>query len=267
MSTLKAYYTVAKNTWDEATNYRLNFSVWRLRNLLQLVTTYFLWATIIPIGSTFGNYTQSSILTYILGSSFLSAFVLSTRTAAVADEIVTGELSNYLVKPVNYFLYYFSKDIGDKAMNIFFSFFEVSIVIYFLHPPLFLQTNIVLLSLFFLSVIFSIILYYFFSMSLSFIGFWSSEVWAPRFIFFLLLTFFAGGFFPLNILPQPLFLILSALPFPYLLYLPMQIYLGKVSSIQLAVGLSVSFVWIFLLYYFTHLMWKKGLRLFGAEGR
>src|SRR6185312_12733365 len=107
MKKWRAYWLVAKNTWDEALTYRLNFAVWRLRVFLSLISTYFLWLTLLPTGSTIASYNQNAMLTYIVGGAILYAIVMSTRTAMVADDIVQGNLSNYLIRPVNYLLYYF----------------------------------------------------------------------------------------------------------------------------------------------------------------
>ncbi len=267
MKKLTTYWLVAKNTWDEALTYRLNFAVWRLRVFLSLISTYFLWLTLLPKGSTIGIYNQASMLTYILGGSIMYSIVMSTRAAGVADDIVQGNLSNYLLRPVNYIFYYFSKDIGDKAMNIAFSLFEISLVFLLLRPPFFIQTNLLYIIPFTISVLLAVCINFYLNMMLSFIGFFSSEAWAPRFIFYILLTFFAGSLFPLDIFPAPIYLFLKLLPFSYLLYSPMKIYLGQMSPLNIAINLVLAILWTVLLYFFVNLLWKKGLRLYTAEGR
>ncbi|MBI2012459.1 ABC-2 family transporter protein, partial [Candidatus Curtissbacteria bacterium] len=132
---LKKYWLVAKNTWAETVTYRLNFVMWRLRVTLQLLTMFFLWQAILPRGQTLFGYDQSLMLTYILGTSLISAFVIASRSYSVGDEINQGNLSNFLIKPINYFLYHFSRDIGDKAMNISFSAVELSLLFLILRPP------------------------------------------------------------------------------------------------------------------------------------
>lgn len=267
MANWKSYYLVARNTWDEAVSYRLNFMIWRLRVVLQLLTTYFLWYTVLPSGGKFGGYTQSMMLTYIMGTAILSAFVLSTRTSTVAEDITEGNLSNYLIRPINYFWYYFSKDLGDKAMNVVFSIVEISIILFFLRPPFFFQSNIFILIAFFISLIFAIVMNYFINMTLSFIGFWSNEVWAPRFIFFILITFFAGGLFPLDILPKPIYILFQLLPFPHLLYAPMKIYLGSLTGIDVFFNLFISGVWAIGMWFVAKQIWEKGIKMYGAEGK
>lgn len=264
---MRKYFLVAKNTWDEILTYRLNFIMWRVRTIISLLAFYFLWLAVIPKGSVVFGYTSSTILTYILGTAIVSAFVLSARTYVIGEEINKGTLSNYLLKPINYFLYWLSKNFGDKAMNIMFSAVELSILYIILKPPIFIQENIIFLLLFIISIILAIFLHFLIDVLLGFIGFWSAEVWAPRFIFFASIGFFSGVYFPLDILPKGVFEVFSILPFSYLMYFPLKIYLGELSILKILEGFLITAVWIFILFLITKFVWKKGLQAYTAYGR
>lgn len=246
--------------------YRLSFVMWRLRNVLQLLTIYFLWSSLITSRQTLFGYSQSLMLTYIIGTSFLSAIVLSTRTHEIGENINSGDLSSFLIRPMNYFGYWFAKDVGDKLMNISFSIVELTGLFFLLHPPLFIQTDIVFLLFFVLAACLAVLLNFLIGAIISMIGFWSPEVWAPRFIFFILINFFAGALFPLDIFPKPVFQIFQLLPFQYLLFFPIKIYLGQMSLQIIFQGICISLVWIFLLWYGVMLTWKKGIKMYTAYG-
>ncbi len=264
---MKKYYLVARNTWDQTVAYRLNFIMWRFRVFLSLISTYFLWFTLLPQGKSIAQYHQATILTYILGGSIVYSIVLSTRVADVAEEITQGDLSNYLMRPVNYIGYYFAKDIGDKGMNILFSFIEITIFFLSFRPPFFIQTHMWNVVGFIAAIIIAICINFSLNMILSFVGFFSSETWAPRFIFYILLGFLAGTLFPLDIFPHWLFLVLNALPFSFLIYTPMKIYLGQLSLQATLVSLGGAIVWALALFFLMLFLWKKGVKLYGAEGK
>ncbi len=264
---MKKYWMVAKNTWAETFTYRLNFVMWRFRVVLQLLTIYFLWFAITAKSNNIFGYQRSEILTYILGTSLLNSFVFASRSYGVGDEINEGSLSNYLVRPINYFMYNFAKDLGDKAVNIVFCIVELTILFVVLRPQLFLQTNPVLLLLSAVSVIIALILYFYFNFLIGFVAFWSPEVWAPRFIFTIVITFFAGGLFPLDILPAKIFAIFNLLPFTYLLYFPLKIYLGQLSTSQIVSGIGISLIWIAFTYLLVKFVWQKGLKVYTAWGK
>lgn len=264
---MRLYWQIAKNTWDQAIAYRLSFAIFRLRNLLWILTMYFLWLYVLPQGKILFGYNQSQMLTYILGGAFLSSLVMATRSQDIATEINEGNISNSLIRPIGFLRYYFARDIGDKAMNISFSIIELTVVFLILHPNLFLQTRPLLLLLTLLFSLSGTVLFFFFSVLLGFIGFWSTETWGPRFIFYQLLNFLAGTLFPLDIIPKPLYQFLSYLPFPYLLYFPMKVYLGQLSMSEIIQGMVISFVWIMILYAITRMVWQRGLRVYTAQGR
>lgn len=261
------YFRVFANTWSETLSYRLNFVMWRFRVVLQLLTMFFLWSAVIPKGANLFGYSQAEMLTYILGTSLITSIVLATRTTEIGDQINNGELSNFLIKPISYMKYWFARDLGDKAMNLTFSVIEISILIIIFKPLLVIQENPTFLSLTLLAALISMCMYFFFNFLLGLFGFWSNEIWGPRFIFWILINFFAGSLFPLDILPKPIFQVLEFLPFTYLLYFPLKIYLGQLNTFQIVQGLIVSLIWTGILLIFCKIAWTRGLKLYGAEGR
>lgn len=264
---MKKYLFVIKNTWNEILTYRLSFSMWRFRTVLWFLMGYFLWNAIMPTTGNLFGYSRNLMLTYILVASFMSAIVSSSRTSEVGENINSGNLSIFLLKPFSYFKYWFSRDIGDKLMNISFALLELTILFLLLKPPIFIQTNLFILLLTVLAVGLAILLNFFIGMILSMIAFWSPEVWGPRFIFYILVSYFGGSFFPLDILPTQLFNIFRLLPFTYLYYFPTKIYLGNISFSEILIGFAISTAWCFLLYLVTSMVWKKGLRIYEAYGR
>ncbi len=264
---LNKYFLVARNTWDQTLAYRLNFIMWRARLVLSILTMYFLWSALLSPSQEILGYTRELMLTYILGTALVSSIVISNRSYEVGEEINNGNLSNFLLRPINYFIYQFSRDLGDKAMNIVFSAIELTILFLILKPPIFIQQNLGLIALALVSCALALALYFIINFLLGSIGFWSAEVWAPRFIFITVLTFFSGGLFPLDILPKPLFSILELLPFTYLLFFPLKIYLGQLETLEIMRGILISFVWILILSQVLKFIWQRGLRVYTAYGR
>lgn len=267
MRSLKKYILVARNTWDEMATYRLSFIIWRLQNILQLLTIYFLWYSLLPANKTFAGYNQSFMLTYVLGTALVSTIVWSSKTAQIGDDINEGNLSNFLLRPIGYMRYWFAKDVGDKIMNILFSIAELLVIVFLLKPPLFFQTNIFIILLTIIALVLGVFLYFYINIILGFIAFWNPETWAPRFIFFTVITFLAGGLFPLDILPKNIYIICQLLPFQYMLYFPIKLYLGELSFIAILQGVCITVVWVLLLYKFTEFLWHKGLKTYTSHGQ
>lgn len=264
---IKKYLLVAQNTIDEYLIYRLNFVMWRVRNVVRLLVVFFLWSAILHSRPSVFGYSESSMLTYILGISVIGSFVFATRTQDIGNDINEGILSNYLIRPMSYFGYVLGRDVADKIFNLCFAIGEFLLLFILLKPPLFVQMDVSPLLLTLGSIIIANTLYMLISILLGFIAFWSPETWGPRFIFFMLLDFFAGGLFPLDILPQPVYQALKLLPFNYLIYFPMKIYLGQLSMTEILIGLIISLVWIFSLWVVVKSVWTLGLKTYTAVGR
>lgn len=264
---MKKYIQITKNTWDEALIYRTSFIFYRMRELLKLFSLYFLWHFVTSQNNNFFGYNQSEIITYLLISTFVGDFIYSTRTTAIASEINEGVLTNFLLRPLSYLKYYFARDLADKALNVIFALGEYAIFFSLLHPPFIFQANPISLMIFVASVLLGVILYYFISVLISLIGFWSNEGWGPRFIFYQTIGFISGSLFPLDVLPKSVFTLLELLPFPYLIFFQSKIYQGQLSGFEIIKGFVILIIWICIMYYITMLVWKKGLRIYTAQGR
>lgn len=260
------YFLVAKNTWDEILSYRVNFLLWRVRAVITMLISYFLWTSVMPDQGTMFGYSKELMVTYVLLAPIIFSIVLSTRTHEISENINTGNLSLFLLKPFGYFKYWFSRDIGDKAMNSAFSLGEFLLFIFIVRPEIFIQTNFFYILMFFISLILAIILMFFVGCLMSMVGFWSPEVWAPRFIFYTLVSFLAGSLFPLDILPPAVYEVLKFLPFAYLQYFPIKIYLGQVNLPEILQGFEITLIWTGIVYLSLRRVWNKGLKIFTATG-
>ncbi len=258
---------IIKITWDEYLQYRLNFILWRVRNFIRLLVVYFLWLVIFESTSGVLNYSQLQIITYIIATLVVSGLVFSTKTQDIGSEIIQGDLSNLLLKPVSVFKYWIAREIGDKLLNLSFAIFEVTLLLLILKPMLFWQTNLATWIFTIIALTIALGLYFLVSLNLSFIAFSTSDIWGPRFLFFMVLEFFAGGLFPLDILPAAVFRILQLLPFSYMLYFPIKTYLGQLTTLSILSGLLIGFLWLLILTLFTLRNWRKGLLSYSAYGR
>ena len=264
---MNKYWQIAKNTWDESLMYRTSFVLFRVREVFQLLSLYFIWLFVTPENGDFLGYTQQAMLTYVLLTALVGDFVFATRTNAIANDINQGFLSNFLIRPISFLKYYFARDLGDKAMNISFALLELTIIFLILRPNFFWQSDPVILFLFIVSVGMALVLHFFISVLLGFIGFWSNEGWGPRFIFYQMIAFFSGGLFPLDMLPQPLYTFFQFLPFTYLNFFPIQLYFGKLSFFEALLGFFLCIVWLSIMYKFVQFVWGRGLKTYTAQGQ
>lgn len=244
--------------------------MWRVRNVLQILLIFYLWSSVFTNQQTelFG-YNRDKILTYVFGIFILRALILASRATDIAGDIARGDLTNYLLKPVNYLKYWFTRDISSKTLNISFAAIEILILFVLLRPSFFLQTNPLYLFLFLISVVLAIVMFFGLMVLVNFVAFWLPEGgWASQFLVIVIFTeFLSGAVFPIDILPQTIQSILYSLPFPYLMFFPLQVYLGKLPVASILSSLLISFVWTTVLLFAANRVWLKGLKKYSAVGR
>jgi len=267
---MKKYWSVFKISFVQEFAYKANFIMWRVRNVFQIFIVFFLWDSIFadPGRELFG-YNRAQILTYVFGIIVVKAFVLSARAVDVAGEIADGRLTNYLLKPIGYFKYWLTRDLSSKALNFAFATVEVGILYFILRPPLFLQVSPIYVFAFLVAVALAILIFFHLLFITGLVPFWYPEAaWGAQFLFVWVFTeFLSGATFPLDILPIAIQKGLYLTPFPYLVFFPIQVYLGKLGAIEIVKGLGIMAAWIVFLRFTTNWLWHKGLRVYRAEGR
>lgn len=267
---MNKYLQVFKISFQQEFAYRVNFIMWRVRNVLQIFLVFFLWDTVFsdPGRVVFG-YDRTRILTYVFGLLLVRAFVLSARAVEVAGEISRGDLSNYLIKPLSYFKYWLTRDLSSKTLNLSFAVVEAFVLYLILKPPFFIQTNLFFIAGFLLALAAAMFIYFTLLFITSAVPFWIPEAgWGTHFLFSVVIVeFLSGALFPLDILPVGVHNLLNFTPFPYLIFFPLQVYLGKITGFALFRGIFVSVFWAGALWFIMRSIWNRGLKVYQAHGR
>lgn len=263
---LLKYISVFSLSLQQVFYYRASFLMDRARSITILVAFYAFWSAIYRDRSDLAGYNQSEMMTYILGMNVLRALIFTDKTWDVIREINTGKISAYLTRPISYIGYCVSRDLADKLIYLCSAVLEVMIAAWFLNVPLIIPPADVFWLRFVPAVLLAIVLFFLMSYAVSALAFWTAESAGPRFCFELLLEFASGAFFPLSILPDAVRKSFEILPFASLLFFPLNICLGKVTDAQWLQGIAVQLVWITIFAFAVKTIWRRGLKIYSAEG-
>lgn len=263
---MKKYWFIFSIYWQEGLSRRASFLMERFRALVVLISFYYFWSALLKNHTSFVGYDRSQMLTYVLGMNVLRSLVFATRTEEIAGEINHGRLSGYLLKPVNFMLYTLSRDLSEKTINLVSSFVEVLGLILIFHVDLKFPHDIQTWMLFLAACVGATWLYFILSFMTGCWGFWTSEAWGPRFLLELFLEFTAGAFFPLDVLPQMAQHIIKSFPSPYMVFFPLQIFLGKLNSTQIINGFLIQLFWILTISAIARVVWTKGMENYSSAG-
>lgn len=266
---MKKYWQIFKISWQNSLVYRFNFFMWRLRTIIGFLSIYFFWSAVFRHNQQVFDYSRAALLTYIVIARFADTLVFSNTSYQASAEIANGNLNNYLLRPAGYLKQWFARDLADKILNLIFFALEIVILVVLLQPPLIFPSALTPWLKFIFTSLFAGLIYFYFSFIVSAFTFWYPEYdgWPLRFVLWMFLEFLTGAAFPLDILPPAVFNWFKWLPFGYLVYFPSGFYLerfGGAESVRIWLTMAG---WLVIFYYLTRLIWKKGLKIYGAYGR
>lgn len=263
---MKKYFTLFSLSIQKQLDIRSEFFFERVRSLSVLFSLYFLWSAVLKGQKSVFGYEREQLLTYVVVMTLLRAWVLACVTDQIPGEISKGKISDVLLRPISHMYYWAMQDAANKVISVVSAVVEISIFVTLVSAPLYISKDALSWLLFFLSTLAGMVIYFQMSYMLGVVGFWSSATWGPRFCFEVILEFCAGAYFPIDVLPLWAQKILSYLPFPYLVFTPISIYLGRLSSSEIMSAFLHQFVWIGVLAVATRLLWRAGLSHYSAEG-
>jgi len=269
MSSIAKFWCVFRLVWIERMVYRINFVMEIVSIILSSLIVVFVWLAIYQSSGrgVLGGYSIQEMVTYILGGGVINSFILTTaENPETSQSIQDGTLSTLLIKPFNPYAIWLARDLGSKAFLFIIGLAGYTIVFFFFKNYLVVSASINYLCLFFLSILLAAILQFLLFESLSLLAFWVENTYGIRFTMRVIMEVVGGAIIPLSFFPHILQKIFLLLPFPYLIYLPMRIYLGRIPMEEVPVEFLKEAIWIVSLALLNIIIWKKGVRLYVAMG-
>lgn len=248
--------------------YRFNYLTRTLFSFIPLFAMLSLWRTVYGgAGQDHSGYSQSQIIFY-----YLIVAVVDVLTAVneddwqIAADIREGNISQFLLKPVDYLAYrlclYFSGRLAYIAMAII----PLAIFIFCFRSNFMGPADAAAAVAFPISLVLTALLQFFISYGMAMLAFWLLEISTFIFILFAFEYLASGHLFPLDMLPPVIQHILAFTPFPYQMYFPVSVYMGKVAGANLVSGLLIQFAWVAAAYVFARFMWWRGIKHYEAVG-
>lgn len=251
--------------------YRFNFVTSFLFKFLPVFINFFLWKIIyLSSGGTIENIkgmTLNRVISYIIIIQFVDILISPDGVDfKVMSEIKEGELSKYLLKPINYFYYNLTQVIANKVLFIPPVIATYVIVSVLFRKYIVLYQNLASIFLFIPALLLAFFIRYYIAVILGLIGFFLTEVSSFYIMTNRIILFLSGMLFPLIFLPNTLLTIFSFLPFYYITYFPSMIAVGAFSIKEILVGYCISTLWLVGLYIIAVIMWRIGLKKYESVG-
>lgn len=264
------YWHVFKIGIQNALAYRANFLFRAAFGLAPLLATLHLWRAVYasnPDRPEVAGYTLSGMIAYYLVMTVVDALTGVTEDDwQIAADIREGRISQFLLKPMDYLAYRLSLFAAGRVVYTAAALLPVGVFVLWQRQHLEGPPDTLTLAAFLVAVVLTALLQFLISYTMALLAFWLLEISTFIFILFAFEYIAGGHLFPLDILPPGLLAVLQFTPFPYQLYFPVGVYLGRIQGAELAQGLAVQAAWVALVYGLARGVWARGIKHYSAAG-
>lgn len=262
---MRKYWTVFWVNWQNALQYRGPTFIYILGNILRISVLLYLWNAIYREEGRMGNYSLPDLITYYLLQLMINSIVLSYASWEIVDQIREGTFSNFLVRPVNYLHYWFTINLSWKAFEGLMILVVGGLLSFALIAHVTLPARPETIPLFILALVLGGLLAFELDFAIGLLAFWLVQANAFKYMLQSIIFFFAGAILPLDLFPKGFQAVAAALPFRYLVFFPIQIFLEK--EPRPVEGLLGAAVWVVALYFVLRFALRRGIARYEAVGQ
>jgi ABC-2 type transport system permease protein len=264
---LRTIKGVAFATYKEWAAYRSHMLVSLFVGPLYFLVQYYIWSSVYTGQDLINGFSLIQMLTYYGITTLINYCIMDFAGWNLQMLIRTGRFITFMLRPVSHRLFAFSQKIGHRMLGFCLELLPVYLVFTIAFDIHLIPANI-LWSI--LSIFLGFMMMFLVNYCIGITGFWLTRTDGIRSIILLFRDVFAGVFIPLTFFPELLQKILFFLPFQYISYVPVRVFIGDYQlggmefTIAQIVGIQAIYVIMMLL--LSELMWRKGIKKFTGVG-
>jgi ABC-2 type transport system permease protein len=250
--------------------YRINFLFRSVFGLIPLMATISLWKAVYASRDSadgVAGYTYASMVSYYLLVTLVDMLTgVNEDDWQIAADIRDGNINHFLIKPIDYLRYRLCLFLAGRMIYTLVALAPVGLFVLLQREYLVWPADLATFGIFVVATALTGLLQFFMSFTMALLAFWVLEVSTFIFILFAFEYIAGGHLFPLDILPPVLAQALNYTPFPYQLFFPVSIFLGRVAGASLWQGLLIQTFWVAAFYVLARVVWSRGIRKYTAVG-
>lgn len=265
---LVKYVMAFKMSIQNAMEYRINFLFGLLYALLPIIIQYFLWKAVYEHADSqiVYGYTYQQMLIYAVMAGIISKLIISGVEFEISEEIKSGVLNKFLIKPLHYLPYRIAVFLGGKVIFFCVTFLLVLLSKFILTHYFQMDITLARFGTFMLALLLAIVLNFLLYYCISAIAFWVDEVWHFFYATSFVMTILSGGVFPLDLFGQTFINIMNYLPFKYVIFFPINTFNGRLDFTAIWSGIGIQILWIVVMIIVSKWIWGRGYRKYTAVG-
>lgn len=261
------YFRLAAIAFRQKNQYRMNTFIYVIGNFLLLFVMVNVWETLLRTGAWTANSVKlSDMVAFVVLNMLIQALLKSDITSVVSRSVGDGSIANELLKPVHYQVSSCFMSIGESVFEAIYKVLPVCAMAAILYSSTF-PASPERTALFSLSVLLGIGIMRYIQLTLGLLAFWIQQIGGyVNWILDAVFKLFAGTVVPLWFYPEKLYALCSVLPFRFVAYEPIQIYLGKLTRDETITVLVVQVLWLGGLAAVNLLLWRSARKNLEVNG-
>lgn len=263
---MRKYWCLFKSNLSASLEYRGSLFTWIIVELVILTSSVFVWSAIFRTNSLVGGYDFTKIISYYLLVPIIGGLTSIYVSEHLPKKIKNGEISPELMKPYSIAISSLINQLSIKLTQLTIKFPIYIIIGFIITISLKINFSLSNLLLAILVCVFAYILHFSIDIFISYLAFWFDDVWSLSHLKFICLMIFGGLTFPLDLLPANFISLFNFLPFRFLYYIPIKVAQGAMTTERLLIELGQLVLWTIGFLIIGHILWKLGLKKYGAYG-
>lgn len=268
LKSLAVYYNFLRVAFLKMLAYRLRYYTGIFTYTLYAAVQYFIWKAVYqnyPVGQTIHGYTLSEMVTYVTIAWICRSLYFSNIDDEIDDLVRSGQISIYLIRPVNFQAMLFSHAAGESMFRLlcFSPFVTLSLYLFFpMQPP----ASLLAFVLFAWSNVVAFLILACLNFLVGLCSFVFQNIDGLSRAKYMVIQLLSGLLIPLPFFPSAIRGLVEVLPFKYITYVPMQCYLGKIGSDGIVELLTSQFIWLTALWFAGYIGWHAAVRKLCIQG-
>ncbi|HEX9384791.1 MAG TPA: ABC-2 family transporter protein [Anaerolineales bacterium] len=262
----KIFQRLWQVNWAEQWQYRANLIMYLLYWLVSPIIYLAVWTSIAHSKGSVNGFTANDFVTYYMTLLVVDQVTSNIVIHTFAYKVQDGSLSGELVRPIHPMLTNaLVNNIAFKALTIL-GFIPVWIILFFLYKPDYSHLTLTGILVAIPAMIMGFLVGFLLSAAITSLAFWTTRVYSIHEFYYAMILLFSGQFVPLPLMPKLIQDVAQYLPFQLLIYFPIQLILGKLSSTQIIQGYVVGTIWLVVAVSIFTWIWRNGVKRFSAVG-
>lgn len=263
---MKKYLKIVSGAIQKQLAFRARMVLWLLVDIGHIAILPFIWIAIIHEKGNINGFAPADIITYYIILSFVSFVTSSHNAKYVEQDIISGNLNKFLIKPVIYCVRNYVSGLGYNIIAGTIALCTITVLYLFFPQFILLPFSVNHFVLFITSLFIASFLSTLIQQITGFTAFWIGDTGGIRHLRYMIEKVFSGEFAPLTLYPIFMQTIAFALPFKYLYFIPISLYLGNLSVEEGIYEIIKGIAWLGIFLCLLIIMWKRGLRRYEGSG-